>query len=46
MTKKEKKSPYMESHVTITEKAESLFIWKCHLAMTKKDAYVGEELQL
>ena len=28
-----------------TEKGKNLFIWKCHVAMTEKDAYISNEMQ-
>ena len=28
------------------DKGKSLLIWKCHVTMTKKDAYISNEKQL
>ena len=32
--------------MTMTEKGKNLLIWKCHVTMTKKDAYISNEMQL
>ena len=32
--------------VTLTKKGKDLLLWKCHLKMTKKDAYICNKLQI
>ena len=32
--------------MTKDKKGENLLLWKCHMTMTKKDAYVSKEMQL
>ena len=32
--------------MTMSKKGENLIIWKSHATMTKKDAYIGNEMQL
>ena len=33
-------------HVTGTEKGKNLPIWNCHVTMTKKDAYISNDMQI
>ena len=32
--------------LTMTKKGKSLLIWKCHVTMSNKDAYISNEKQL
>ena len=32
--------------MTVSEKGKNLLIWKCHVTMTQKDAYISNEKQL
>ena len=32
--------------MTMTENGKNLLKWKCHVTMTKKDAYISNEMQL
>ena len=30
----------------MTEKGDNLLLWKCQVTMTKKDAYIGYDMQI
>ena len=43
---KGKDAPYLEMSRDNDQKEENLLIWKGHLTLTKKDAYIKSEFQL
>ena len=45
-TKKGKRFLRWKCHETKTENGKILLIWKGHVTMTKKDAYIGNDMQL
>ena len=40
-----KEVPYMEKTRDSEQKGKNILIWKCHVRMTKKDAYISNEIQ-